>query len=350
MKIALVTDTHFGARNDNQNFNDFFFKFYENVFFPYLIEHKITTCVHLGDVMDRRKYVSYKIATDFRKRFLGKFEALNIDLHLIVGNHDTYYKNTSEVNSMEELGGYGAVYKKPQIVEFDGLPILLVPWINADNYEESLKALTTANADVLMGHLEINGFAMNSNTITMQGAWDKEHFKRFETVFSGHFHHKSDDGQIYYLGTPYEIYWNDYNDPKGFHVYDTATRELERIVNPYTLYEKIYYDDSEEDYTKHDVSKYKEKYVKLIVVNKKDLFGFDKFTDRLLKTDTYDLKIIEDFSDLDASNVSDDIVENSGDTMTLLDNYIDELSVDLDKDRLKKKMKEVYLEAQDLEL
>ena len=88
--------------------------------------------------------------------------------------------------------------------------------------------------------------------------------------------------------------------------------------------------------------------MKLIVVNKKDLFGFDKFTDRLLKTDTYDLKIIEDFSDLDASNVSDDIVENSGDTMTLLDNYIDELSVDLDKDRLKNKMKEVYLEAQDL--
>ena len=71
MKIAIITDTHFGARNDNANFNEYFFKFYENLFFPTLIERGITTCIHMGDVMDRRKYVSYKTATDFRKRFIA---------------------------------------------------------------------------------------------------------------------------------------------------------------------------------------------------------------------------------------------------------------------------------------
>ena len=100
----------------------------------------------------------------------------------------------------------------------------------------------------------------------------------------------------------------------------------------------------------NDVSKYKDKYVKLIVVNKKDLYQFDMFTDRLLKADAYEVKIIEDFSELDASNVSDDIVENTEDTMTLLEKYIDDLDVTLDKKRLKNTMKSLYNEAQELEL
>ncbi len=351
MKIAIITDTHFGARNDNANFNEYFFKFYENLFFPTLVERGITTCIHMGDVMDRRKYVSYKTATDFRKRFIDKFEELGVDLHLIVGNHDTYYKNTSEVNSMEELvSNKFKVYTGPEIVEFDETPILLMPWINANNYNESMDALKNAQSDILMGHLEIDGFAMNANAMVCDGGWDKDSFKRFETVFSGHFHHKSDDGQIYYLGTPYEIYWNDCDDPKGFHIYDTATKELERIVNPFTLFKKIYYDDSQNDYSKHDVAQYKDHYVKVIVVNKKDLYEFDKFTDKLLKADCHEVKIIEDFSELDASNVSDDIVENTEDTLTLLDKYIDELDITLSKDRLKNTMKSLYNEAQDLEL
>jgi len=350
LKIAIITDTHFGARNDNQNFSDYFYKFYNELFFPTLEERGITTCIHMGDVMDRRKYVSYKTATDFRQKFLERFQQLSIDLHMIIGNHDTYYKNTSEVNSMQELGNVGTVYTDPKVVEFDGLPIVLMPWINANNYDKSMDILKTANADILMGHLEINGFAMNAGQMLCEGSWDRSEFKRFETVFSGHFHHKNDDGHIFYLGTPYEIYWSDYNDPKGFHIYDTETRELERVINPYTIYQKIYYDDTENDYSKHDVTKYKDHYVKLIVVNKKDLYGFDKFTDKLLAADAYEVKIIEDFSELDADNVSDAIVENSEDTVTILEKYVDELDINLDKKRLKSTMKSLYNEAQDLEI
>jgi len=352
LQIALLTDTHFGARNDNLNFNEYFYKFYDNIFFPTLKERGITTCIHLGDVVDRRKYISYRIANDFRSRFIGKFQRAEIDFHIVIGNHDTYYKNTNRVNSMEELVGTDRfkIYVSPKVVEFDDTPILLMPWINNNNYDESMKALAKSKADILMGHLEVNGFMMNVNTIVATDGWDKKLFKRFDVVFSGHFHHKSDDGQIFYLGAPYEIYWNDLNDPRGFHIFDTATRELEYIVNPHTIYKKIYYDDTKNDYTKHDVSQYKEHYVKLIVVNKKDLYRFDMFVDRLLMADAFDVKIIEDFSELDATNVSDDIVENTEDTMTLLEKYINELDVTLDKNRLKNTMKTLYNEAQDLEL
>ena len=352
MKVALITDTHFGARNDNQNFNEYFFQFYENQFFPYLKEHNITNVVHLGDVMDRRKYVSYRIAKDFRERFIDKFEGINF--HMLVGNHDTFYKNTNEVNSLQELvdGRHKniTVYEKSTEVEFDGCKILFVPWINTENMSHTMKMLQTSDAQICMGHLELNGFEMQKGLV-MDHGWDKQEFKRFDMVMSGHYHHKSDDGQIFYLGTPYEIYWNDWNDPKGFHVFDTEKRELERIVNPYTIYSKIYYDDTVSIFDdNHDMSAYKNKYVKLVVVNKKDLYQFDKFTDRLLQADAFEVKIIEDFSELDASNVSDDIVENTEDTMTLLEKYVDELDVTLDKTRLKNTMRTLYNEAQDLEL
>ena len=162
---------------------------------------------------------------------------------------------------------------------------------------------------------------------------------------SGHFHHKSDDGQIFYLGTPYEIYWNDYDDPKGFHIFDTETRQLDRVINPLTIFDKIYYDDTTTNYENVNVEKYKHKFIKVIVVNKKDLYQFDRFIDKLLKIDTHEVKIIEDFTDLDANSVSDDIVENSEDTITLLNKYVDELPVDLNKNRLKNEIRTLYTEA-----
>ena len=354
MKIALITDTHFGARNDNVNFNEYFYQFYEGVFFPYLQQNNIKTCIHLGDCFDRRKYVSYKTAKDFRERFILPFSHLEIDLHMLVGNHDIYYKNTSQVNSLTELLGNRHnnihIYEDATEVEFDGLPILLMPWINSTNEIYAEGMIDETQAEVCMGHLEINGFQMNKSVIHSHGGKEKEFFRKFDTVMSGHFHHKSDDGQIYYLGTPYQMTWSDYNCPKGFHVFDTETRELTRIVNPQKIFEKIYYDDTQENYDNHDVSQYTNKYVKLVVVNKNDLYKFDKFTDRLFKADCHEVKIIEDFTDLDANTVSDDIVENSQDTMTLLGKYIDDLDINLDKTKLKSDISKLYHEAQDLEL
>ena len=69
MKIALITDTHFGARNDSEVFNDYFFKFYDNTFFPYLEEHNIKHCIHLGDITDRRKFINFKTLQKFRHDF-----------------------------------------------------------------------------------------------------------------------------------------------------------------------------------------------------------------------------------------------------------------------------------------
>ena len=353
MKIALLTDTHFGARNDNLNFNDYFYEFYEGVFFPYLQQNNIKHCIHLGDLMDRRKYVSYRILKDFRERFIQPFLHLEIDLHILVGNHDIYFRNTNDVNSLQELLGANYknihIYPEAQEVDFGGFPILMMPWINPQNEIYSFGMMDETKADTMVSHLEVVGFEMHGGHFSESG-FDKSQFKKFDTIFSGHYHKKSDDGQIYYLGTPYQMTWSDYNCPKGFHVFDTETRELTRIVNSQKIFEKIYYDDTQENYDTHDVNQYRNKYIKLVVVNKNDLYKFDKFTDRLFKADCHEVKIIEDFTDLDANTVSDDIVENSQDTMTLLGKYIDDLDVNLDKTKLKSDISKLYHEAQDLEL
>ena len=353
MKIALLTDTHFGARNDNLNFNDYFYQFYEGVFFPYLQQNNIKHCIHLGDLMDRRKYVSYRILKDFRERFIQPFLHLEIDLHILVGNHDIYFRNTNDVNSLQELLGANYknihIYPEAQEVDFGGFPILMMPWINPQNEIYSFGMMDETKADTMVSHLEVVGFEMHGGHFSESG-FDKSQFKKFDTIFSGHYHKKSDDGQIYYLGTPYQMTWSDYNCPKGFHVFDTETRELTRVVNPQKIFEKIYYDDTQENYDSHDVNQYRNKYIKLVVVNKNDLYKFDKFTDKLFKADCHEVKIIEDFTDLDANTVSDDIVENSQDTMTLLGKYIDDLDVNLDKTKLKTDISKLYHEAQDLEL
>ena len=211
--------------------------------------------------------------------------------------------------------------------------------------------LEQESADIVLGHLEVKGFEMFNGAFADSGL-DKKLFRRFEKVLSGHFHKKSDDGHIFYLGSQYEFVWNDYNCQKGFHILDTETRELEYIKNPFTIHEKIYYNDEENEYKLlYNYDKHRDKYLKVIVEKKKDYYLFDKWLDGFYKhTNVHDIKIIEDYSDLDASTVADDIAEKSEDTPTLLDNYIDELETDLEKSRLKKLMKSLYTEAGDLEI
>ena len=346
MKIALLNDTHFGVRNDSPAFIKYQNRFYDELFFPYLKENNITTLIHLGDVVDRRKFINHNTAHNFKKVFFNKLEELNIDTHIIIGNHDTYYKNTNEVNALQNLDiNKGAkLYTKTTEVEFDGLPILFIPWICDDNETDSVEKIKNSTSSIAMGHLEVKGFEMHNGHFNDHGQ-EKAMFKRFEKVLSGHFHKKSDDGQIYYLGTQYEMTWSDYMCPKGFHIFDTQTRELTRIPNPIRMFKKIIYNDKETNYDNYDLSEYNECFVKLFVSNKTDTDMYNRLMDRIYnEIDVHSIDVIEDMSDVNVT-VRDDILEQGEDTLTFLGNYIDQVNTDLDKQKLKTFAKELYSEA-----
>jgi DNA repair exonuclease SbcCD nuclease subunit len=275
--------------------------------------------------------------------FFDVLHRSNIRVIMIAGNHDTAYKNTNEVNSPElMLLEYDniTVLDRPETVTVKDTDICFLPWICADNYSDSLDEIKNTKAEVCMGHLEISGFLMYRGAASHEGM-SKEHFSKFSMVFSGHYHHKSDDGHIYYLGNPYELTWQDYNDPRGFHLFDLDTYKLEFIQNPYSLFHRIEYDDTREILdSSSDVA---DKYVKLVVVNKTDYYRYDQFLNKLYNSNPIEVKIVEDFSEYSEGKVDETI--NLEDTSSVMNNYVDSLETDVDRERLKTFMKSLYIEA-----
>ena len=343
MKIAIITDTHYGARKGSKLFHDYFEQFYKNIFFPTLEQYGITTVIHMGDAFDSRKSIDYQ-SLEWAKRVV--FEPLkNYQVHMIVGNHDSYYKNTNNVNSPQLLlKDYPNIqtYSTPSEIKVENLDILLLPWICMENEEQSLKMIKNTKAKVAMGHLELQGFRVN-RSIVMEHGLEADLFKNFSKVFSGHYHTRSDNGTVFYLGNPYEIYWNDLNDTRGFTIFDTETLEHTPINNPYNMYHNIYYEDT--NYQTFDTRDYENKIVKVVVRKKTDTKQFEKFIDKLYGSNVAELKVVENF---EIQGTEEFEAFESEDTLSILDRYIQEAEISLDKTVIQKMMQEIYQEACEL--
>lgn len=353
MKLALINDTHAGARGDNPHINEFFFKFWDNIFFPALTEHKVDRVVHLGDVVDRRKFINFAIWNTWKTRFFDRLnEEYGIPIDLLTGNHDCYYRNTNDVNALDELIGKFPnvrIFREPQDMQYGSLLVALVPWINSGNFETSMQYLQTTKAPVILGHLEITGFEMDRGNVCHTGL-KKSVFDRFDMVLSGHFHHKSNDGIIYYLGNQYEMTWADYNDPRGFHILDTETRELTFVENPYRLFHRFVYDDSVQNFEfwkQHDFQRYQNAYVKVVVVRKQNPYLFDRVMEFLYKSTPIDVTVVEDYTEesLDAS--ANTTVNQAEDTITIMRKCVDSMKMpeSVNPDKLKGLLQELYVEA-----
>jgi DNA repair exonuclease SbcCD nuclease subunit len=340
MKVAIITDTHYNFKKGSQVFHDYFEKFYNEVFFPTLKKLKIDTVIHLGDIFDNRKVTDYW-SIEWTKRVI--LEPLKkYKVHLILGNHDIFYKNTNKLNSPELLiGNYKNIniYTKPTNVQVGEQEVLFIPWITPDSESETLAAIQNTSARIAMGHLELTGFYAHRGHIQESGR-DKSTFNKFDKVFSGHYHTRSDDGKIYYLGNPYQLYWNDYGDTRGFTIWDTDTGTTELVNNPFEMFKICNYD---EEFLETDLSSYSGCIVKLIVKNKTDQKKFDKFVDSLIKSQPYELKVIESVK-INENFESDEILEQE-DTLSLLKRYVDESEIQLNKTRIKELIQSIYQES-----
>jgi DNA repair exonuclease SbcCD nuclease subunit len=343
-RVAILTDTHYGAKKGSKHLHDYFELFYNNVFFPTLEEYGVEVVIHMGDAFDSRKSIDYQ-SLEWAKRVV--FEPLSkYEVHMIVGNHDTYYKNTNSVNSPELLlQTYSNIktYSQPTEVNIRGLNILFLPWINQQNEEKTLKLIKKTNSKCAMGHLEFQGFRVNRHLV-MEHGLDSKLFDKFDRVYSGHYHTRSDNGTIFYLGNPYEMYWNDVNDTRGFHIFDTETLEHTPVNNPYKLFHNIYYDDT--DYKLFNPSEYENKIVKVIVRKKSKPKDFEKFIDKLYKVGVHELKIVENF---DIHESEDFVVDEEENTISILNRYIDESEFDLDKNIIKGIFQDLYQQSCEVE-
>ena len=343
MKILLITDQHFGVRNDNLHFVEHYRKFYSKIVIPFLKASGIKEIINLGDTFDRRKYVNYMSLEAAKEMWFDPVKELGCKMTALIGNHDIYYKNTLRINSPEELlGGYDIdVIDEPTTRSYDGTDILFLPWICDENYDRTLRSITESTAPVCMGHLELNGFEAHPGHVMDKGI-DMNIFKKFTKVFSGHYHTKSNKNNCYYLGNPYQLYWNDYGQKRGFHVFDTETLRTTFYRNPFDTFHKLYYNNGVVLPNEEEV---KGTFVKLIVEDKGDYTKFDYFVRQLQDIGLADLKIVEDLSvDIEGG----DVVVETEDTITLLDNYIDDIDLKVDKSNVKNIMRSLYMEASEL--
>jgi len=344
MKVAIITDSHYGARKGSKHLHDYFELFYKNVFFPALEEHGVEAVIHMGDAFDSRKSIDYQ-SLEWSKRVV--FDPLKkYDVHMIVGNHDTYYKNTNEVNSPELLlQTYSNIktYSQPTEVNIGGLDILFLPWINQENEEKTLKLIEKTTSKCAMGHLELQGFRVNRQLI-MEHGLESKLFEKFERVYSGHYHTRSNNGTVFYLGNPYEMYWTDVNDTRGFHIFDTETLTHTPINNPYKLFYHIYYEDT--PYQLFDATEYENKIVKVIVRKKSKPKDFEKFIDKLYTAGIQELKIVENFDIQESEDFEIDEEEN---TISILNRYIEESEFEFDKNIIKGIFQDLYKQACEVE-
>lgn len=343
MKILVIGDMHIGARSDSLIFNEYFISYFEDMIFDYLKDEKIKTIIQLGDIFDRRKFVNFQILDQWKKRVFEILKDRKIDFYLLLGNHDVYYKNTNEINSPSLLLGEFEnikVIQEPTEIAFGSKKVLMVPWINSSNYDASVKRISESSAQFVFGHFDIQGFEMYKGHTSLEG-FDSSTFSKFKAVYTGHYHTKSSKGNIHYLGIPYEITWMDYGDPKGIHIWNTVTESLTFHQNPFSIFHKIYYDDSKQQ-GPIDFEDYRGSYVKVVIVNKTNIYLFDKFMTELYSVSPQDVKIIEASIDYDTEEEEEIEYE---DTRTIMKSYVNSLELSDDKDKILMMLDELYVEA-----
>jgi len=362
MKIAIITDTHAGIKNGSDIFLDYADRFYSEVFFPYCLDNNIKQVLHCGDYFDNRRVVNYKVLNRNRFGFLDKLREYGMTMDIIPGNHDVFYKNTNDVCSLVEIlknhNDVVNIYMTPTVKTYDGLDIALLPWINSENYDASINFIQSAAAPILAGHLELSGFEMMKGAPAMSHGMNAQLLERYQMVLSGHYHTKSTKGNIHYLGVGFEQTWADCNDPKYFHVLDTSSRKLTSIRNHLTLFKRLVYDDSSfvsaaggalAAIHRADLSHVAGSFVKVIVNCKKDPVAFDAYIDKIVSYEPFEYKIIENLNEYMSSSVDDEAININGDTISLLNSYVDAVESHLDKDRIKRTLHQLFVEAQTLD-
>ena len=346
MKVAIITDQHFGARKGSKHLHDYFKKFYDEIFFPYLEESGIKTVIDMGDTFDNRRSIDLWSLEWAKENYYDRLEKMGITIHTIVGNHTAYYKDTNSINSVDLLLKQYKnvkVYSECTEVVLDKLNILFIPWINAENTQSSIDSIKNSTSKVAMGHLELNGFRAHRGHV-MEDGMASELFDKFQRTFSGHYHTRSNDGQIFYLGNPYEMFWNDVNDPRGFTIFDTKTLDHEHIDNPFRLFYHIYYEDT--PYQTFDTREFESKIVKVIVKKKSEPKKFEKFIDKLYSSGIQELKIVENFNFTESETFE---VEETENTISILNRYIDESEFEGDRTVIKGILQKIYSQACEVE-
>jgi DNA repair exonuclease SbcCD nuclease subunit len=344
MKIAILADTHAGVRNNSKVFLEHQLAFFQKIFFPYCQSKNIKHLVHLGDVFDRRKETNNYVLHEWDERVFSAWNDAFESCHILIGNHDTYFKNTNSVNTPERFfeTRYDSFrfHVNPHEDDLFGVKTLFLPWICEDNEERARQLLENSDASLVLGHLEIIGSPMFRGIENIDKGFEASVFNKFKKVLSGHFHIKSNQKNIHYLGSPYATMWSEALDNKGFHILDTKTLKLSFVENPHNPFVHIEYDGE----SNIDLPELSNKIVRILVKSKTSDTSFLEFLEMVEGQSPAEVNVTEQQV---INELRPDTDENM-DIFSLMDVYVDSLQFESSKEELKKTLRSVYHEAVNL--
>lgn len=301
MKILFLGDLHIGARNSSKLFMDYFHKYYTEELFPYILANKVDLVIQLGDTLDKRKSIDFLVSRFLENVFYKFFEDNQIPIYSVLGNHDIYYRQTTEVSGLsvyEDLFKMVHIISEPSILEFSNIYIRLIPWLCDSNRAEIEKALKEDSKiknkyKILAGHLELAGFPIHKGINSESGSIEVSSLSQYDKVYSGHYHSPSDKGNISYIGIPYQLTWSDHGDEKKVVCLDTETMEYEIVPTQLKMFHKFFYTNELSKLI--DYSSIRKSYIK-IILNDKDISNarFDIFLSELEeKAEPIQIQIID---------------------------------------------------------
>jgi DNA repair exonuclease SbcCD nuclease subunit len=318
MKIALLADTHFGIHKGHPAFADNMSSFLRQIFFPYLRSHGIINIIHLGDLVDSRRGISFQTLNRITTDFIHPIIDNHLGCYILAGNHDAPYKNSLECNAVREiLRGYVSNFQiidGPSVDSVFGKAaydksFIMMPWICEDNKESACDLLKETRLRVVFGHFQLNGYAMHAGRTCEEGEDDAK-LQDFDLVVSGHFHERSRKGVVQYLGAPCEYTWADAGCKRGFGVLDTDTLTIEYIENPFTMFTTLVYDNGLQDVSPCDTvfptSNVFNKMVRVVVKSKMNQLDFDRAIKEIEDSGPLSLKIIDSSIDMMVDDIDID--------------------------------------------
>jgi len=251
MKHLFVGDLHFGVNEDDLNYIK-----YQTDSLDWIVskvkELNVTNVHILGDMFDNRKYLSHLSINMFNlfKNMLGDKCSI-----VVVGNHDCYYKNSNLLNAPKLLmDNKWVVYD--DCLEFHDM--IFVPWINKNNHDRICEQIKKSKKKYCVGHFELSGFKMGKGIASKHDTIDRKLLDKFDKVISGHYHSHSIRDNIVYVGTPYEINFNDEGEDKFILLLEDD--EFTYLKNPLTYHKQLVI-KNEDDLL--EISKIKDKKVKV---------------------------------------------------------------------------------------
>lgn len=345
-KVAIIGDIHFGVNKNSELFLNSSLTFFNEQFVPYLEKFEIRHIIVLGDIFDNRNTINVKISDEVFKLFSETFK--DYEVTILIGNHDIYYKTSNEVHSLKYLNHLPNVDVIDNIShkEIYGVNTLFCPWIV--DYNDSLIAdmFESSEANILFGHFDIVGFALNRTRVSTEGL-HPEAFSNFKKVFSGHYHTPSSKRvgttEIIYVGSPYQMTRNDMDEPKGFIVLNLETMRYKRIVNEVSVkfVEVEYPEIPSKAHVEGNIVD------AIINIDKKDLIGniVDKYIEKLEKFKPIDR--INVVLNINNDNVSDfeNIKAGMNSIPDLIEMYINNDDEIEDKNKLLNTVMEIYEEV-----